>query len=105
MHINDDQLKKFILESGLVSKTDISAALKKAEEKETDLSSILVSDGKVSENDMRRMEAYVLGIPFVSLKGEKIDFEVLSLIPEPIARKHNIIAYRKEKDSLEVAML
>jgi type IV pilus assembly protein PilB len=40
-----------------------------------------------------------------SLKGEKIDPSVLSLIPEPIARSNNIIAYKKSKTGLEVAML
>ena len=51
------------------------------------------------------MQAYILGIPFVDLKGQHVDFEILSLIPEPIARNHNIVAFRKGKDSLEVAML
>jgi type IV pilus assembly protein PilB len=41
----------------------------------------------------------------VSLKGIKIDFDILSMIPEPVARNHNIIAYKKNADSLEVAML
>jgi type IV pilus assembly protein PilB len=41
----------------------------------------------------------------VDLKGQKIDFSVLSLIPEPIARKHNIVAFRKTDSGLEVAML
>ena len=40
----------------------------------------------------------------MNLKGQKIDFEILSMIPEPIARKNNIVAFNK-KDSLEVAML
>ena len=47
----------------------------------------------------------MLGIPFVDLKGKKLDMAVLSLIPEPIARNHNIVAFKKENDTLEVAML
>lgn len=54
---------------------------------------------------MRRVESYVLGIPFVSLKEMKIEFETLTLIPEPVARTHNIIAYKKTDSTLEVAML
>ena len=40
--------------------------------------------------------------------NQKINFSVLSLIPEPIARNYNIVAYKKSKEnenSLEVAML
>lgn len=64
-----------------------------------------MSDGKISESDLKKTEAFVLGIPFVSLVKEKIDFAVLTLIPEPIARNHNIIAYKKSDSSLEVAMM
>jgi len=105
MQINEEQLKKFILDSGLVSRADLDEASKEAEKKKQKLGDILLSSGKLSETDLRRMEAFVLGIPFVSLVKEKIDFAVLSLIPESIARNYNIIAYKKKGDSLEVAML
>ena len=36
---------------------------------------------------------------------EKIPPEVLHIIPEPIARKQNIVAFRKTDRNLEVAML
>jgi len=39
------------------------------------------------------------------LAQQKIPFDVLSLIPEPIARAHNIVAFKKSEDTLEVAML
>jgi len=64
-----------------------------------------VSRAEISETDLRRIEAFVLGIPFVSLIDQKIDFSTLSLIPEPIARNYNIIAYQKNENGLEVAML
>jgi type IV pilus assembly protein PilB len=65
----------------------------------------LARRGTVSEDDVRRAEAYILGIPFVNLKNQKIEYATLSLIPEPIARAHNIVAFKKNADSLEVAML
>ncbi len=105
MRIQDTQLKRFIMDSGLVSRKDIDAAEKVAHEEKRTLAEALVSSGVMSEDDLRRVESYVLGVPFLSLKGVKIPFEVLSLIPEPVARTHNIVAYKKTDDSLEVAML
>ncbi|MDR3519371.1 MAG: GspE/PulE family protein [Candidatus Pacebacteria bacterium] len=105
MEINDAQLKKFLLDGGLVSKKDFEDASEKAETKKQKVSNILLSDGKISEEDLKRTEALVLGIPFISLTNQKIDFSVLSLIPEPIARNYNIVAYKKTEKSLEVAML
>jgi len=105
MHIKEEQLKKFIIESGLVSKTDIKSAEDEASKGSDAFADVLLKQNKIKEDDLRRMEAYVLGIPFVSLIGQKIDFSVLSLIPEPIAVKHNIVAYKKTAKGLEVAML
>ncbi len=105
MRIQDAQLKRFITDSGLVSRKDIDVAEKVAKKKKQTLATALVSAGAITEDDLRRVESYVLGIPFVSLKDKKIDFSILSMIPEPVARKHNIIGYKKTKTTLEVAML
>jgi len=105
VRINDAQLKRFVIDSGLVSRKDIDAAERIAEEEKRSLADTLVSSNAISSDDLRRVESYVLGVPFVSLKNSKIAFEVLSLIPEPVARNHNIIAFKKTDGALEVAML
>lgn len=105
MRIQDEQLKRFILDAGLITKSDIASAEKVAKDEKRTLADALIAHGHMTEDDMRRVESYVLGIPFVSLKNLKIDFETLTLIPEPVARNHNIIAYKKNDDSLEIAML
>jgi len=105
MRIADDQLKRFILDSSLATKADISVAEKVAKDENRTLAEALMAGGYMTEDDMRRVESYILGIPFVSLKDVKVDFEILSLIPEPVARTHNIIAFKRNEGSLEVAML
>ena len=95
MRIQDAQLKRFVTDSGLVPKKDLAAAEKVAKDEDRSLADALVAGGYMSEDDMRRVESYVLGIPFVALKDSKIDFGILSMIPEPVARNHNIIAFKK----------
>ncbi len=105
VRILDEQLKRFILDANLLTKADLASAEKIAKEEGRTLAEALIAQGHMTEDDMRRVESYVMGIPFVSLKNIKVDFEILSLIPEPVARTHNIIAYKKTADTLEVAML
>ena len=105
MFVNQTQLKDFILDSGLVSKADWLSAEKESTEKSLSPERVLLNAGKITEDDLRRVQAYVLGVPFIDLKAEKIDFGVLSMIPEPIARTHNIVAFRKTDKELEVDML
>lgn len=105
MYIEEDKLKEFIADSGLVSKEDLEKALSKTKDSGMGLGDILVSEGKIGEDDLKRVQAYILGIPFIDAGSGKIPFKTLSIIPEPIARKHNIVAYKQEDGTLEVAML
>ncbi|MBM2818155.1 MAG: ral secretory pathway protein type pilus assembly protein PilB [Parcubacteria group bacterium] len=105
MHIEEKKLKEFILDSGLVSRTDYENAEDEIKKSGLNIEKTLISKNLITDDDLRRIKAYILGIPFVDLKGQKIDFEILSMIPEPIARKNNIIAFNKKEGSLEVAML
>lgn len=105
MHIDETELKKFLLDSGLIAKADLEDALAYAKEQGLAVGKVLVTRGVVSEDEMRRIESHMTGIPFVDLKGEHLNIEALSLIPEPIARNHNIVAFKQTGDTLEVAML
>ena len=105
MYIEQKQFKDFILDSGLVTKSDFESAQDESEKNGKNTGDLLVSSGKITDDNLRRIQAYVLGIPFLDLKGQKLDFKVLSLIPEPIARNNNIVAFKKVDGSLEVAML
>ena len=105
MKVEDQQLEAFLLDSALVEKKALKEARREAKKAGKRLADILLAQGLLSQEEITKMETYILGIPFVDLKGQKLDFEVLSLIPEPIARTHNIIAFKKTENALEVAML
>jgi type IV pilus assembly protein PilB len=105
MYISDSHLKSFLADAGLVSAKDFDAAEKEAKESGKQISEILTAHNTIGEDELRRTYAYILGIPFVSLVGTNIKYETLSLIPEPVARRNNIIAYSNHSNELEVAML
>jgi len=105
MRVESGQLKAFLLDAGLVTEDQFEKALKKAEVTKQKVGDVLVSDGLITQEELIKLEAYILGIPFVNLEEEKISSEVLKIIPEPIARSHNIVAFRKKANNLEVAML
>ena len=59
----------------------------------------------MEEDQLRKAYAYISGIPFVNLENQFVPKEILNIIPEPIARKNNIIAFEKEDRKIKVAML
>ena len=105
MQVENQQLKAFIVSSGLVSEKQFDSCLKKAQQNNEDVENVLIAEKIVEKADLIRLKAYILGIPFVSLEKDKIPVDILRIIPEPIARTHNIVAFRKQGKSLEVAML
>ena len=100
-----EPLKNFLIDSRLVTRKDFEATETEAKENNSRLEDLLISKGYLTEDDLRRAKSYVLGIPFVDLKKGRIPKDILALIPEPLARKHNLVAYKKTGESLEIAML
>ena len=105
MYISDTHLKSFLADANLVSQKDFDVAEKEAKDTGRSVGEVLTGKGVVGEDELRRTYAYILGIPFVALVGTQIPMQTLSLIPEPIARRNNIIAYAHKGEDLEVAML
>jgi len=105
MKVDHKQLKAFLLDAELLTKEQFSEAQKVAKETGQEIEDVLVVNNFISQDDLGRLKAYILGIPFVDLEKMIVPAEVLEIIPEPIARSHNIIAFRKKKKDLEVAML
>ncbi len=104
-HVEPQQLKAFLFDSELISKADIEAAETEAQKSGQRLGDVLISKELIKEDDFLRLQAYILGVPFINLEKEKIDPDTLRIIPEPIARRHNVIAFKKTGQDLEVAML
>ncbi len=105
MYINDAQLKTFLADANLISQRDFEAAVTEAQTQGKNVGDLLIARGLIGADELRRTYAYILGIPFVSLVSSKIPYDTLSLIPEPVARRNNIIAYAHSGEELEVAML
>jgi len=104
LKVEDQQLKAFLLDAGLVKKKQLQEAEIVASKLGKRLSDVLLNQKIVGEEELIKLKAYILGIPFVNLTKEAVPQEILKIIPEPIARKHNIVAFRKNDLDLEVAM-
>ncbi|MBI2450373.1 MAG: type II/IV secretion system protein [Candidatus Nealsonbacteria bacterium] len=105
MRVEASQLRAFLLDAGLVTREQFGQALKKASKTNQDVGDILVADKLITEEELIKLQSYILGIPFVDLRKETVPLEILSIIPEPMAKKHSIVAFKKSGNDLEVAML
>ena len=105
MKVDSSKLKKFLLDSELVTEVQFEKAVKESKNTGRDVGEVLVLNKTLNSEDLGRVQAHILGIPFINLEKQTIEPEVLKIIPESIARVHNIVAFSKKKNNLEVAML
>ena len=105
MIIDPKNLEEFVVGGGLVTAKKFNVSKKRAQKSRKDIKDILVEDNLLNEEQVAKLDAYISGIPFISLKKEIISPKILKIIPEPIARMNNIIAFRQKDKTLEVAML
>lgn len=105
MRVEPQQLKAFMIDAGLISPEKFDQCLEKAKEKGVEVEAVLIAEGIVEEEELKKLEAYILGIPFVNLEKEIVPHEILRIIPEHVAKTYNVVAFRKRGNDLEVAML
>ena len=105
MFVDNERLKSFILDAGLVSEEELDKAMEESKKTNKRLGDLLVGKKILDTNQVRQLYSYILGIPFVNLEKEIIPKEILQIIPEPIAKKYKIIVFKKTNQELKVAML
>ena len=97
-------LKKILLSGKITTAGDLEKYEIDAKEKKQSLSEYLVAKKIVPEDKLMSLASDFLKIPFIDLTEEKIPQEVLKIIPEPIARRHLVVAFRKKGSELDLAM-
>ena len=105
MKVDLEKFKKYLLESKLVTDIQFEKALKESGKSGDEAGEFLVKNKLISEEDLSQVQSHILGIPFINLEKQVVQTDVLKIIPEPIARAHNIVAFNKNGNNLEVAML
>ncbi len=97
------RLGDLLLESGLITENQLKQALEDKTESQK-LGDILLQKGFITEQQLIEVLEFQLGIPHVSLFRYPVDTTLTNLIPKEMARRHSLIALRKEGDKLFVAM-
>ncbi|MEK7520310.1 MAG: ATPase, T2SS/T4P/T4SS family [Patescibacteria group bacterium] len=104
MKIEPKQLIAFLADAGMGTQQQLEEAFAKAGSDGKKFERALLEEKIVTQEKLIQLKAYILGIPFVSLEKETVPLETLQIIPEPIAHKYSIVAFRKRGQDLEVAM-
>ncbi len=103
MRIPDGELKKLLLDSGLVKPEALDEAMPKSDGGDS-LQTAVLKKKLISDKDLVKLYAKSIDVPFVELAELKIPREILLKIPERIARKYQVALFGIEEDQLQLAM-
>jgi len=96
-------LGESLVEQKLITDEQLKSAIRESENTNEPLRKVLVKMALVSEEDIVTFFEEQLGIPRIDLRNYLIDAKILSLIPESLAKKYNLIPLFKTGDILTIA--
>ncbi len=94
-----------LLKQGIVTAEQIEKAEEETKRTGIKLEKALEKLGFINEEDITKIKADALGVPYMNLSDYLIDSELTKLIPEALAKKYKIVPLFKIGDTLTVAMI
>lgn len=101
--MNNVPIGQILLENGYITKQHLEDALVKQKESGKKLGDTLLEMGYVSETQLAQALSQRLKVPFIDLTTTKIEAEAVKKIPEAVAKKNTVIAFKINNGRLYVA--
>jgi type IV pilus assembly protein PilB len=102
--LTHDELKTLLLDAGVVEEKDLELAEERFKSEGGTFSQAVLWYNLVSDEELGKLMADALGVPFVVLEQKFIPKEVLETVPEVVARKHRLIVFALDAEGAHVAM-
>ncbi len=90
-YISKEKIDEILVRVGLITPELMQNALKIAQEKNKSIEQILVEEKMLSPRDLARAVSIQLKVPLIAVDKHIVSPEVIKLIPEELARSHNIL--------------
>lgn len=104
MAVVKKRLGDLLVENGIISQQQLQEALLHQQDTKMKLGDLLISYGYITEQQLIEVLEFQLGIPHVSLFKYHIDPAITQIIPESMAKRHQVLPFMKEGGKLMVAM-
>jgi type II secretion system (T2SS) protein E len=99
------KLGEMLIEAGVLDEARLRSALADQRRWGRSLGKTLVEMKLIAEDELVRVLAQQLGLPSVQLDGLSIPLTVTDLLPDEVARQHQVIAFEQDGKFLHVAMV
>lgn len=104
LKIKPEELKQLLVDHHLATATKLNELEKDAEEEKSSFQDYLISKKIVTEKELVQIYGELFNIPFVDLSKFEIKKELLSKLPEKVARRYQAIVFDEKGESILLAM-
>jgi type IV pilus assembly protein PilB len=101
----EQQIEDALVKSSAIKAEDLKDLKEKAKAKNTPLFAFLVSEGRVTDEDLTKATATATKVPYVNLTSAKVSSDILKLLPQEIAERYMAVPLGEMQHRLVVAML
>ncbi|OGF26883.1 hypothetical protein A2303_01795 [Candidatus Falkowbacteria bacterium RIFOXYB2_FULL_47_14] len=102
--MDKNKLEELLVSPGHILKEDFDIAAKEAASKKIALSEWLTEKNLIKDEQLGQLIANAFNYAFINLRNEKIDENILNVIPEPVARARRAIVFAADQESIKVGM-
>src|SRR3989338_3853853 len=99
-----EQWLQLAVTKGWLTDTELLAAVAKAQAQRSDTASVLLAAKKLTDEQVGALKAEAAGVAFVDVQEYQIDPAALKLVPEALARKHQVLPLYRIDSALTVAV-
>jgi len=102
--ISGNFITDILFKKGLITPEEIEKIVNIQKTTAADLQKIIIQEDILKKDEMMLAIAEGIGVKYVNLEDIEIDPAIAALIPEEMARRHQIIALDKDEDLITVSM-
>lgn len=99
------KVEDVLVANKVISADDLATLRAQSEKEGTPLLGLLISSGKVTDEQLTKANAQIGKIPYVDLTSARIDPRVLDLLPEDVAERYMAVPLGEMQHRLVVGML
>jgi type IV pilus assembly protein PilB len=104
LSLDNKAIEEIVEDSSLISDEELAKAIETSKQMGKDLQRVLLEKNLISEKDLSQLISNYYGVNYVDLNEITIPKDVLSNVPEELARSSRVVPYDKNEKTLFLAM-
>ena len=103
-HLSKENLEEILVRTKMLTTEEMQKVLQIAGTEGSTIEQVLIENKLLTPHDLVRVLSIQLKVPLIDLRRHKVSPEALSLVPEQLARKHNVLPLDIMGNSLTIVM-